>query len=254
MLLLLAVAPFVVAPQCIAGTGGIFSSNNPRRKIQIVVPIETPTSIPGGPGSQVAPRSSTPGYPSSLGAGVLLDTGNQSGPIDPRLPLHGIEPSKTPSKTTSDHQGLSGSAAINAGQQGSVESFFQVRAANVYRQSADFNDDKTTASLTSEFSAAPQRRSKSVVGAPGRFLWHALDNMGVPMLFGKHDDDLDPTLRNGYTSPSGIDRRKTMTIDNLDPGATGSSAVNAQSSNLHKIPESELEGTDSSVKNNDQMP
>ncbi len=252
LLLLIAFAPFVVAPQCMAGTGGIFSSNNPRRKVQIIVPIETPTSIPAGPGSQVAPRSSTPSFPST--PGVLLDSGKQSAQ-DPSLPLHGIKPLTTPVKAPSDGQGqgLSGSAAINSGQQGSVESFFQVRSSNVYRQSADFRDDKTTASLTSELRTEPQRRSKSAVGAPGRFLWHALDNMGVPMFFGKHDDDLDPTLRDGYTSPSSTATIKNMNVDSHDRGATDSSA-NAQSTNSHKIPESELEGTDSSVKNNDQMP
>jgi hypothetical protein len=186
-----------------------------------------------------------------------LDTGNQSVPGDtnPSLPLHGIKPSTTPVKAPIDGQGrgLSGSAAINTGQQGSVESFFQVRSPNVYRQSTDFRDDKTTAKLTSELRAEPQRRSKSAVGAPGRFLWHALDNMGVPMFFGKHDDDLYPTLRDGYMSPSSTATIKNMNVDSHDRGATDSSA-NAQSTNSHKIPESELQGTDSSVKNNDQMP
>ncbi len=78
------------------------------------------------------------------------------------------------------------------------------------------------------------------------------------MFFGKSDDDLDPSLRQGYSSQSYSsaatpEAKPVRTIDQ-SKAATEGSAVRAQSQGPHKIPESELEGTDSWVKENDQMP
>ncbi len=85
-----------------------------------------------------------------------------------------------------------------------------------------------------------------------------MDNAGVPMFFGKNDDDLDPSLRQAYSShgyprATTIETKPVRTTDQ-SKGATEGSAVIAQPQGPHKIPESELEGTDSWVKDNDQMP
>lgn len=95
-----------------------------------------------------------------------------------------------------------------------------------------------------------------------------MDNAGVPMFFGKNDDDLDPSLRQGYSGQADWNRASSEVRDSSRFGsrrsgpevtdqskaATEGSAVNAPSQSPHKIPESELEGTDSWVKDNDQMP
>jgi hypothetical protein len=250
LIIVLVSAPFVVAPQSIAGTGGIFSSDNPRRKVQTVVP-ETPTTLQGAPGSQVSPRN--PGFQpvpaTSLDNGQPLPNPNSS------LPLHGVNsPSTSP--------GPGDSSLVNPALQGSVESFFQVNSADVFRQSPDFRNDKTTEKLSAELTEEPQRRSKSAIGGSGRFFWHVLDNVGVPMFFGKNDDDLEPTLRRGYPSPTKTDYKSIGGSGSRDLDATNGSATSSPPLNLqppnpqppssHKIPESELNGT--SVKDNDQTP
>jgi hypothetical protein len=80
-----------------------------------------------------------------------------------------------------------------------------------------------------------------------------MDNAGVPMFFGNKDNDLDPSLRQGYES-SILSQSKALKSDQASAGATAGSASGAPSHGPQKIPESELEGTDSWVKDNEQMP
>jgi hypothetical protein len=77
--------------------------------------------------------------------------------------------------------------------------------------------------------AAPsegQRQSKA--RGPGRFVWHVLDNLGVPMFYSK-DADLDPTINRAFAMPLPPVLEKT------------NGPVTPQ-----KIPASELEGTEPS--------
>ena len=171
-------------------------------------------------------------------------------------------------------RGLSGSAAVNSNQgTGSVESFFQIDNNGRVPAASYTSNNKTASRLLSEFNSPEP--TKSAAGAPFRFLWHVMDNAGVPMFFGKSDDDLDPSLRLGYRSqgafrggdgagleaggPSRLGSRRsvdTTTRHSVDTATTRRSvdATENRAVAPHKIPESELEGTDSWVKDNDQMP
>lgn len=155
-------------------------------------------------------------------------------------------------------RGLSGSASVNSSQgSGSVESFFQIN--NNKTPAAEYtSNNKTAARLLSEFNSPEPK--KSAAGAPFRFLWHVMDNAGVPMFFGKNDDDLDPSLRQGHAEQSNSGHEHS-TAANSRPASTVEGTTRATergavapSPGPHKIPESELEGTDSWVKDNDQMP
>jgi hypothetical protein len=190
--------------------------------------------------------SSTGTAPSSTGA-ASISTGAASSSAEPQL------------------RGLSGSASVSANQgTGSVESFFQIDNNGRTPASQYTSNNKTASRLLSEFNSPEPR--KSAAGAPFRFLWHVMDNAGVPMFVGKNDDDLDPSLRQGYqgqnfsgqsysgqSHSTAADYKPTSTVEGTN-GVPRRSAVSAPSPGPHKIPESELEGTDSWVKDNDQMP
>ena len=76
--------------------------------------------------------------------------------------------------------------------------------------------------------SSPEEQAKSKSAGPGRLLWHVLDNLGVPMFYGK-DADLDPSLNRAFVMPSPPVPQKS------------GGPVSPQ-----KIPESELEGTEPS--------
>jgi hypothetical protein len=276
-------AALAFAPRCEAGTGGIFSSTNQtRKKIQPILPIETPTALPDK--SVVKPTISIPATPGT----VFLDSkksGKSDGSLNGDVQLHDLQQtlsgsgeapsgslnSSNPASATSSGssistgptltgssltgstsanpnksgnanigeiqlRGLTGSASISAPPAtGSVDSFFQL--------------NQSAANLPPQFSAPAK---KSTGGAPFRFFWHVMDNAGVPMFFGKSDDDLDPSLRQGYAGTISVESKYPK--PNQDPGVGASSAPTPQSQGSHKIPEGELEGTDSWVKDNEQMP
>jgi hypothetical protein len=163
-------------------------------------------------------------------------------------------PTKAPAGQLTNAQPLSGSATrgLEAGgkpalqqsqspvlPQGTVESFFQVSPAQRSARPTASSSDAT------KLSEDQDDHKKSVK----RFLWHTLDNIGVPMFFGNKDDDLDPSLAHGYImrSENGARAAQTPNKDN----ATANSAVINQPS-VHKIPDSELEGVNFSVKNDAQ--
>lgn len=288
--ILLALMMSVSAPQSRAGTGGIFSSStSPRRKIQQIQPIESPTSLPGN--SVVKPSIIIPATPGT----VFFDakkSGKPDGDLNADKQMHELQQTLSGSSESSSTvnsgnststnetiqkssdsseaisknssklnipevslRGLSGSASVTAPQgTGSIDSFFQLDSANVERsnsfRSADTNFASQSNSLR-QSSSAESRKSAGV--APLRFLWHVMDNAGVPMFFGNKDNDLDPSLRQGYES-SIISQSKALKSNEASAGATVGSASRAPSHGPQKIPESELEGTDSWVKDNEQMP
>ena len=289
-ILLFASTILVLAPECQAGTGGIFSSStSPRRKIQTIQPIESPTSLPNKnvakPATTIPPTPGTVFFDAkksarpdgALNADTQMHELQQtlSGSSDPSVnsaagspvttvpdstaPSSSVPKTSIPGTTTgwtfsNDPQlrGLSGTASINANQgTGDVEAFFQINNTGKTPAAGYASHDQSTARLLSEFNSPEPK--KSATGAPFRFLWHVMDNAGVPMFFGKNDDDLDPSLRQGYSSAVTIEAKQSGLID-PSTGATGNGAVNAPSKGPHKIPESELEGTDSWVKDNDPMP
>lgn len=217
-----------MAPPCFAGTGGIFPANNPRRKIQMFGPIESPTSLQQAPTPKT--RQTLPSLPSTAGS-VSDDTKPQS----TTLPLHGVS-------DQSSNASAAGSAQDSGGD---VASFFQLNPRTSTRD-LDASASKSDLKLDAQLEASTTASSpKSAAGAPFRFVWHVLDNAGVPMFVGKHDSDLDPTLRRGYTGTNPI-----------APSAPLNASEQAASTTRtpHKIPESELEGTKNMVDDNDQMP
>lgn len=134
--------------------------------------------------------------------------------------------------------------------------------------------DKSVADI-----ANPEPISKKT-GA-SNFLWHVLDNLGVPISKGNHDPAIDPrikekmalppyqntaTLRDAATSrDTGTSRAATTSGDagsssantSRGEGPSGAASSSVQPSQttppvLHKIPESELQGLDPVLQNDVQ--
>jgi hypothetical protein len=104
------------------------------------------------------------------------------------------------------------------------------------------HSNPNTSSIESVFQIPPvakninQSTKKKPLKGAAKLIWHTLDNLGVPMFIGK-DNDLDPSLRQGYVAPSSaISNRQSVPIT------------------PQKIPESELEGTDISPKTDSVIP
>jgi hypothetical protein len=99
-----------------------------------------------------------------------------------------------------------------------------------------------TNSVESFFKCPPTTAQKahekeSPVKSAGKFVWHVLDNLGVPLPVNK-DSDLDPSLRQPYVMP--LPKTSSQIIIPPTP---------------QKIPESELEGTDvSPAQDNKSLP
>ncbi|HEY9732359.1 MAG TPA: hypothetical protein V6C89_10635 [Drouetiella sp.] len=283
--ILLASLMVLCVPQCQAGTGGIFSSStSPRRKIQQIQPIESPTSLPNR--SVVKPATTIPPSPGT----VFFDTkksGKPDGDLNADKQMHELQQTLSGSndssgansanptgtneaspKTTDGEaiskngsklnvevplRGLSGSASVNSQGTGSIDSFFQMDSGPVGRSSNSNLPERNAVAKSQSTTPNSAETTRSAGIAPLRFLWHVMDNAGVPMFFGNKDDDLDPSLRQGYTG-STVSRTKAAPSAPVINVGTAGSAVTAPSQGPHKIPESELEGTDSWVKDNEQMP
>ncbi len=250
-------------PSVLAGTGGIFSSSTTaRRKIQQIQPIEIPTSLPSR--SVVKPTITIPPTPGT----VFFDekkTSKPEGALNADSQMHELQQTlsgTTPASTangaastasnTSPVQlrGISNQASVENNQAaGSVESFFQINQPPIPQNSSG----KYATQRSSMRQTNSQTAKESAAGAPFRLLWHVMDNAGVPMFFGKDSNDLDPGLRQGYTSAI-TEKAKASTPAMSGAPAGDNSASSAQTISPHKIPENELEGTDSWVKDNEQMP
>lgn len=171
------------------------------------------------------PQSSTQNY-------VAPTPGNiptQSFPTPP-LPLGGgvmqsITASPLPLNTgqTSSASPDTSGQPLAAPATGSIESFFQCQS---------LTRDKSIAPATASSIIKP---GKAVVGDAGKVIWHTLDNLGVPMFMNK-DSDLDPSLSRTYMMPP-----QTVPAKTIAPPIP------------QKIPESELEGTEVSPKNDQQV-
>jgi hypothetical protein len=113
------------------------------------------------------------------------------------------------------------------GQEGNIESFFQVRKNN-------------SPPAVVEDQRHQQRAPKT---APGRALWHILDNAGIPMFMGNKDEDLDPSLTRNYTNPPQLSAENKDTKTQSGSGSAKQTATETVSvTKCHKIPDSELEG------------
>jgi hypothetical protein len=244
------IAPLAVSSTCLAGTGGIFPTTNQS--------TSTSSPLPAG-NAGLPPASETPMLRGINNAPLPASA---SGAADTNLPLRGL-PNSAPAGQITNPQSLSGSATTRrpeaggkpallqsgspallqsgspALQQGTVESFFQVSPAPRSARPAASGAD------TAKLGENQDEHKKSVK----RFLWHALDNIGVPMFFGNKDDDLDPSLAHGYIMRSENGARAAQ-ASNQDKATANSAVVNQPS--VHKIPDSELEGVNFSVKNDAQ--
>jgi len=76
--------------------------------------------------------------------------------------------------------------------------------------------------------SSKKNKNNSPLKGSGRFIWHVMDNIGIPVPTGS-EEDLDPSLKQPYAMPL-----PKMLKEPAYP------------SNPQKIPESELEGTDDS--------
>ena len=167
--------------------------------------IFSPSGLPQGSTQSYSPP--TPGNtptvtfptpPLPLGEGVL------QGFPGAAVPLAGTDQGTSTASTSTNQP-------IARPTEGSVQSFFQCPPAT-----------------------AQKKKTASPVKSVGRFAWHVLDNIGVPLSVSK-DNDLDPSLIQPYVMPLS----KTSTQMSSPPIP-------------QKIPESELEGTDVSPAQDNQ--
>ena len=140
-------------------------------------------------------------------------------------------------------RGIIGAPRVSPGQDNSVESFFQCPPV----QDLPVKSDKW---------AAPENREKRPFKTTaGRAIWHIMDNVGVPMFAGNHDEALDPNIRRGYVNPPlpEIDKPKTAkkrheivietpSVQSTRPQTQSDSSQASAVAIQRKIPDSELEG------------
>ena len=87
----------------------------------------------------------------------------------------------------------------------SVDSFFQCGALQNLPSMSKRDRTKALSTETDvgAFQKLPKEETKT--GSPhpsaGRFLWHFMDNLGIPMFYGNHDEALDPSIRRAYSNP-----------------------------------------------------
>jgi hypothetical protein len=119
--------------------------------------------------------------------------------------------------------------------QGSVESFFRSTPPQAPAGNATQNRDAMPRKHSSS------NKDSSAVGGLGKFLWHVLDNVGVPLPVG-NQADLDPSLTpiNGNSAPvSSSNSSESFPF----PENHENAAAQASQAIPQKIPQSELEGT-----------
>jgi len=139
----------VCTTSAFAGTGQIFSPSG-------LPTSSTQSYTPPTPGNTPTVIFSTPPLP--LGPEVLQGFSGST------LPLSGTGEQKPGGATTAPTTTTTPQPAPTAPENNSIESFFQLNP------------------------APPPKKKSSALKTPGKFLWHILDNIGVPMFVGKDDD------------------------------------------------------------------
>lgn len=126
----------------------------------------------------------------------------------------------------------------SSAQEGSVESFFQI---NPQTRNSRQN-------LLMQPAVVPPKNkaNRSVPHYAYRFVWHVLDNLGVPMFFG-HDSPIDPSITGTYVIQSPKLPRERAVAKELEKSISQSrqpvtEPTTSQPVPAQKIPESELEG------------
>lgn len=117
----------------------------------------------------------------------------------------------------------------------SIDSFFQI---------------SRTAMPVGAVPQSIETHKKSKSGDSKSFLWHLMDNAGVPMFYGNTGPELDPRLRRNYQDPQLPDmnvknnkRKAESTQDNVQANSKDSGDSNDAPQIPHKIPEGQLDGT-----------
>ena len=136
------------------------------------------------------------------------------------------------SSTSPALRGTIGAQGSPPASAGTVESFFQVAPLNKSPQGAKVQ----TASASDK---------KPALKGAGRALWHIMDNAGVPMFLGKNND-LDPSIDTSrWTPPPLVPNLKRVDKPSDNPKQTVMEAPSQiETSAIHKIPKSELEGVE----------
>lgn len=195
-----------------------------------VAAIAGAAPLPGLPGSSV-PSSATPStsVPSSAPVAQPGPMLSAPQPLGSPMPFQSAPPISGVSSTN---------AAPNATSLNSIESFFQIPARTSLPSSVGSGPPLT-------INEPPTTRTQRIShhSGVGRFLYHVLDNAGVPVPCGK-DAELDPSLAAPATELA-VDSKR---LERISPSSSGS-AQNSQTapafhSNPQKIPESELEGVE----------
>lgn len=174
-----------------------------------------------------APIESTFGSPPGVPTGSPLRAPIESPPGSPtgsplRAPI--VSPTGPPSYSTP-------ARAIDS----RIDSFFQI---------------SKSAAPPPVPASGEKSRKKSKKSESKSFLWHVMDNAGIPMFFGEAGPELDPRLKRNYVDPrlpvveaKGNARKSDFTQETNSVNSTqGETSCDSQQI-LHKIPEGQLDGT-----------
>ena len=138
-----------------------------------------------------------------------------------------------------------GEPSASQPQDNSVESFFQLRNSNIIT-------GVSPPSTKPASSATGDKDESSFLHHAGRFVWHVLDNAGVPMFFHESNDIDHPRIGKTYVVPPPKLPRESAIVKEMNNPTAATTSVSktpaqptsesAQSA-PQKIPASELEGT-----------
>lgn len=132
-------------------------------------------------------------------------------------------------------------SSLSTPQEGSVEAFFQV-------DQSKKNSRQVLLMQSGTVTPTGDSTSKWRTHGYSRFLWHVLDNAGIPMFWGQDTSYIDPSLKETYliSAPKlpcerdvNVEIKESMTSPTQPASAPVTTNAPAL---LQKIPESELEG------------
>jgi hypothetical protein len=207
------------------------------------------SSAQAGFGAQNAAQAAANSSAASAATAATAPTAPTTAPIGPLtpnlVPGSSAQPFAAPilrdaikAPNTQETSGASGvNGATGASGSRAIDSFFRISKPQQSSNSLPSPDDKQSS-----------RKSKS---SAGKMLFRIMDNVGIPMFLHDTGPDLDPRLRRDYTDPpmpnlkptSSPEKSGLSNTKNSDNTERNSTQRNSQSM-PHKIPESQLEGTE----------
>jgi len=148
-------------------------------------------------------------------------------------------------------RGTIGKDASGATGGSTIESVFDL---GPVKHSKPVQDARAQAASLDERATAKESKEPAMKGM-SRALWHVLDNVGVPMVFHK-ENDLDPAIDTSHWMPPAmVPDLKRVNAPSANPKQTViESTAQIENGNIHKIPQSELEGIELPTLHDVQKP